>query len=184
MTTIQWIVVVALAILAIAFIASLFLASGRRTEGMRRHYGEEYERVVEQHGKARGEEMLEAPERRVEQLDIHPLPPEQRQTFSEAWNSVQAAFVNDPGKAVGDADRLVHEVMKAEGYPMDKFEERAADISVKYPDVVAKYREAHNIELAREQGKASTEDLRKAMVDYRALFEHLLGARTRERTGA
>ena len=96
------------------------------------------------------------------------------------WRETQARFVDDPGSAVGDADRLVQEVMRERGYPTDDFEQRAADISVDHPYIVDNYRKAHGISLAHERGEASTEDLRQSLVHYRSLFEELLESRDQE----
>lgn len=184
MTTLEWVAIIVFVVLALAFIGWMYSRSRRTTEELHQRYGPEYERAEKEHGKSQAEKMFEARERRVEQLNLQPLSPAQRDQFANEWRTVQATFVNDPGKAVGDADRLLNEIMKTEGYPVENFEERAADISVDHPDVVEKYREAHKIEQEHEQGKASTEDLRKAMVDYQALFESLVGSQTGRRAGA
>lgn len=184
MTTLEWVAVIILAVVVIAVIGWMYTRSRRTPEELHQRYGPEYERVEKEHGKNQAEKMFEARERRVEQLNLQPLSPAQRDQFANEWRSVQATFVSDPGKAVGDADRLLSEVMKTEGYPVENFEERAADISVEHPDVVEKYREAHKIEQEHKQGRASTEDLRKAMVDYKALFESLVGSDAGRRAGA
>ncbi len=114
-------------------------------------------------------------ERRVEQLQIRTLTPEERARFEEDWRNDQARFVDDPAGAVKEADRLIGDLMSTRGYPVSDFEQRAADISVHYPRVVENYRAAHLIRMRHEEGKASTEDLRNAMVHYRALFDELLG---------
>ena len=90
------------------------------------------------------------------------------------WDDVQAAFVDDPPGAVGDADRLVIQVMRERGYPVDDFDQRAADISVDHPNVVEHYRAAHTLHLAQEHGDIGTEAEREAFVHYRALFDKLL----------
>lgn len=184
MTTLEWVVIIVAIVVVIAFVAYMFMRSRRSHEELRQHFGPEYERLAKEHGPNQAEKELEARERRVEQFNIHPLSPTQRDQFANDWRSVQAMFVSDPGKAVGEADQLVGNVMKAEGYPMENFEARAADISVEHPDVVEKYREAHRIEQEHKQGKATTEDLRKAMIDYQALFESLIGSEPSRKAGA
>jgi len=94
--------------------------------------------------------------------------------FSHEWRRTQERFVDDPKAAIGDADRLVQEVMQARGYPMSDFEQRAANVSVDHPEVVQNYRRAHQIAQVNERGEASTEDLRQAVVHYRSLFVELL----------
>jgi hypothetical protein len=102
------------------------------------------------------------------------LSPEDRDRFAGAWQKEQAGFVDDPRAAVANADRLVTEVMKARGYPMGDFEQRAADISVDHSPVVRNYRIAHDIALRDSSGGTSTEELRTALLHYRMLFEDLL----------
>jgi hypothetical protein len=124
-----------------------------------------------------GEAELTDRVKRREELDIHPLAPAAAQRYREEWRDVQARFVDSPGAALTDADRLVTAVMGERGYPMDAFDQRAADISVDHPGVVDDYRSAHAVSLANDEGRASTEDLRRAMVGYRSLFEQMLDTR-------
>lgn len=150
--------------------------SRRRTQRLERRFGPEYARALEEQGDRRSaEKVLTMRERRVEQLEIRTLTPDERSRFEEAWRNDQARFVDDPAGAVKEADRLIGELMSTRGYPVSDFEQRAADISVHYPLVVKNYRAAHAIAVRHEQGQASTEDLRNAMVHYRALFDELLG---------
>jgi hypothetical protein len=107
-------------------------------------------------------------------MEIVALEPAARQRYAEAWRDTQARFVDSPEQAIREADHLVTEVMRERGYPMEDFDQRAADVSVDHPNVVENYRAAHATSLANDQGRASTEDLRQAMVHYRALFVELL----------
>ena len=167
-------VVIVAALIVVAVIAWTALRK-RRSEQLKQRFGPEYDRVVsEQKDPRRGEALLERRERRVERLQIVALPDATRQRYAEQWAAVQRRFVDDPRVAVTEADRLVTEVMNARGYPMGDFDQRAADISVHYPRVVQNYRAAHEISRRHDRGEASTEDLRKAMVHYRSLFEELL----------
>jgi len=172
----QWAitVIVILLIVAVAEAAWIFLQR-RRSDHLRRRFGPEYIRTVEEHGnQVRAESDLERRERRVEKLHIHPLPLRDQERFTEAWRREQARFVDDPKGAVTEADKLVTEVMKIQGYPVSDFEQRVADISVDHAQVVDNYRAANAIARRHERGEATTEDLRKAMVYYRELFNDLL----------
>jgi hypothetical protein len=112
-------------------------------------------------------------EKRVESFRVRDLDPTQRERFSGQWHSLQSRFVDHPKGAVTEADELVSSLMQTRGYPVADFNQRAADISVDHPQVVADYRSAHEIALRLEKGEASTEDLRRAMIHYRSLFEEL-----------
>jgi hypothetical protein len=178
MPTWAWIlIVVAAAILVLALLASMMTARRRRA-GLQDRFGPEYDRTVERTGRRRGAEAeLQERERQRERLNIVPLQPEARDRYAESWRSVQTRFVDDPSGAVGDADRLVTDVMRDRGYPIDDFDRRAADVSVDHPDVVENFRSGHEIYLRSDRGEAGTEDLRQAFVHYRALFEELLETR-------
>jgi hypothetical protein len=168
------IVVVVIAFLVIAVTAYLAMRK-RRSLRLRERFGPEYDRVVRHEGDVRkGEGVLEFREKRRERFELRTLSPVDRSSFEQRWDEVQARFVDDPKGAVTVADSLVMEVMQARGYPVGDFEQRAADISVDHPLVVENYRSAHDIALRHNRGQASTEDLRKAMVHYRTLFQELL----------
>lgn len=166
-------------------IAIIYLVQQSRTRKLRERFGPEYERVVSETGnRTAAEAELVQRQKRVEKLNIRALNPNQRVQFLEGWRDIQARFVDDPSGALAQADRLIGELMAQEGYPMREFEERARDISVDHPAVCENYREGHNIATRNVQGRATTEDLRKAMIHYRTLFEELLGPRefAQERT--
>jgi hypothetical protein len=124
--------------------------------------------------RAEAEAELQARRDRRDQLDIRPLTDQARDRYSTAWREVQNRFVDEPATALRDADVLVIDVMRERGYPMDRFDAMAADISVDHPDVVERFREAHRISAATKDGSADTEAMRQAVVHYRALFEELL----------
>jgi type VI protein secretion system component VasK len=171
---------VALGIVVLVVIAVLAWVAWRRqrTRRLQSRFGPEYDRAVEEREDRRhAEAELTARERRRSQLEIRPLEPSARERYAEAWNRVQADFVDRPVEAVREADRLVTEVMRERGYPMDDFDQRVADVSVDHPHIVDNYRAAHQISLASDRNEASTEDLRKAMVLYRSLFDELLRER-------
>lgn len=167
------------AVVVVALLVAFWIVSQqRRRAHLREQFGPEYERVVSEEGdKARAERVLSEREERVKKLDIRPLPASAREEFVTRWRQVQARFVDDPRGAVGDADGLIGDAMKARGYPVGDFEQRAADISVEHPDVVTDYRAAHGVAMRRE---ASTEELRRAMVHYRSLFEEIVGRNERD----
>ena len=170
----QMIVWVVAAVVVVALLVAFWIVSQqRRRAHLREQFGPEYERVVSQEGdQGRAERVLSEREERVKKLDIRQLPAAAREEFIARWRGVQARFVDDPRGAVRDADALIGEAMQARGYPVGDFEQRAADISVEHPDVVTDYRAAHRVALQRE---ASTEELRRAMVHYRSLFEDVVG---------
>jgi hypothetical protein len=167
---------VMIVVLGIVVLGGLWMWSRtRRSHEIREHFGPEYERTVAEIGDRRqAEEELAARRRRVEKLDIRPLSHDEFDRFSDEWRSVQAHFVDDPNAAITDANRLVTELMATRGYPMGNFDQRAADISVHHPDVVEHYRAAHDALPGWGKRDATTEELRQAMVHYRALFEQLL----------
>ena len=173
----SWIViaVAVVIVVALAMLVARSVSSRKRTERLKNHFGPEYDRTVGESGdQGSAEKELVARERKRQKLDIVVLTPESRAKYAEHWRAVQTAFVDNPSRAVGDADRLVTQVMRERGYPVDDFDQRAADISVDHPNVVEHYRAAHIIHLAQEKGDIGTEAQREAFVHYRALFEKLL----------
>jgi hypothetical protein len=180
-----WIIIAVVAALVIIGAIAAAWARKRRTARLQERFGPEYERTVaEQDKRSKAEQELAERERKREQLDIVPLSAEARAKYSDSWRTVQTRFVDDPAGTVGDADRLVTDVMRERGYPIDDFEQRAADISVDHPEVVENYRTAHTIYVRHGRGDANTEDLRQAFVHYRALFEELLEERVPAGQGA
>ncbi len=173
------IVLAAVAILIIAVLAWLYVRKRRNTTAdLRKKFGPEYDRAVLVHGAGRkAEAKLEDREKRVDKLNIRDLDPIEHERFLKRWESVQSRFVDSPKGAVTEADDLVSSVMKARGYPVSDFDQRAADISVDHPRVVENYRSGHEIALrVLKVGKeeATTEELRTAMIHYRSLFEELV----------
>ncbi len=170
-------------VIAVVIVAASLANSRKRTERLKQHFGSEYDRAVSEGGDQKAaEKELTARERRRDKLDIVALSPSAAMDFASRWQMVQIAFVDDPAGAVGTADRLVTDVMRERGYPVDDFDQRAADISVDHPQIVENYRAAHGIHLAQERGDVGTEQQREAFVHYRALFEKLLESETRTET--
>src|SRR5271167_2696136 len=165
------IVLAAVAILVIAVLGWLYVRKRRNTTAdLRKKFGPEYERAVLVHGSGRkAEAKLEGREKRVEKLNIRDLDPMEHERFLKRWESVQSRFVDSPKGAVAEADDLVSSVMKARGYPVSEFAQRAADISVDHPRVVENYRSAHQIAIRAGKEGSTTEELRTAMIHYRSL---------------
>jgi hypothetical protein len=172
----QWITVAAVLVVALLALAAwLFLQRKRQSDRLQQRFGPEYERTVgELGGRSKAESELKSREQRVEHLTITPLAPAEAARFTQAWNALQARFVDSPKGVVIQADQLVRELMVKRGYPMGDFERRAADISVDHPAVVANYRAAEAIAARDQRGVADTEELRKAVVHYRVLFDEML----------
>jgi hypothetical protein len=169
----MWMIVILGAAVVVAGL--WFVVEKRRRLRLRQRFGPEYERAVHEAGsERRAEAALDARTRRVARLQIRPLSEADAVRFAEAWRVLQTRFVDEPATAIAEADRLVGEVMTARGYPLGDFDQRAADISIDHPHVVANYRAARDIAQRQGRGEASTEDLRQAIIHYRALFEDLL----------
>lgn len=174
-----YIIVAVLVVVAIAII--IVVAQRGKSARLQHRFGPEYERTVRETGdRKEAERELAAREARVRKFHIEELPAGARERYTEEWRTVQSHFVDEPRSALGEADRLVSNVMRDRGYPLEDFDQRAADISPDHPAVVDNYRAAHAIATRTETGEVSTEDMRQAMVHYRTLFDDLLG--TDERT--
>ena len=183
-----WIVIAAVVVIAIVAIVATVARQQRRRAELKDSFGPEYERAVAREGDVRrGESDLMARRERLNKLDIRPLSPSSRDAYTRNWEQTQARFVDDPAGTLGQADALIVAVMQERGYPMDDFEQRAADISVDHPDVVQHYRSAHDVStrvgddrdgsvgsVGSGVSNVSTEDMRQGFVHYRALFAELL----------
>jgi hypothetical protein len=169
-----WAIIIVAAVVVVAIVVWRALAA-KKTRMLQGRFGSEYDRTLDSADSRRAAEAdLEARAERRDELDIRPLAPGARERYLGEWQRVQARFVDDPDGAVREADMLIQQVMSDRGYPMDDFEQRANDISVDHPDVVENYREGHRLTRAAATGDGTTEDLRQAMVHYRALFDDLL----------
>ena len=168
-------VIAAVVLLVLVAVAAWLWSRRQQSKRLEQRFGPEYEHAVHRHGDViKAEADLRAREKRVEKLHIVPLAPADAAHFSQAWRALQARFVDNPQGVLMEADQLVRELMLRRGYPMGDFEHRAADISVHHPAVVEHYRAAQAIALRDRRGEADTEDLRRAVVHYRALFDDLL----------
>lgn len=177
--SLPWIIVTGVLVIALLALAWFFSRRKKQSDRLQQRFGAEYDRTVgELGGRTKAESELKAREARVEHLTITPLAPAEAARFSQAWNALQGRFVDNPKGVVVQADQLVRELMVKRGYPMGDFERRAADISVDHPAVVENYRAAQAIAARDERGDADTEELRKAVVHYRVLFDEMLEVRT------
>src|SRR6204780_4522841 len=176
---IQWIVV-GVVVLAVLALAAWFIAKKKREQSRRlqKHFGSEDCRTVDAlGGRTKFEFDLMARENRVERLVLTPLTLAEAARFTDAWNALQSRFVDNPKGVVVQADQLVRELMLKRGYPMGDFKRRAADISVDHPTIVENYRAAQAIAVRDGRGQADTEELRRAVVHYRVLFDEMLEVR-------
>jgi hypothetical protein len=147
----------------------------RQTGRLQEQFGPEYDRTVDSaESRRKAEAELQAREQRRQELEIRPLTEAARMRYVESWRTTQGQFVDDPGGAVQSADSLIQSVMADRGYPVEDFDQRAADVSVDHPQVVENYREGHRLARESADGDGSTESLRQAMRHYRALFDELV----------
>jgi hypothetical protein len=168
-------IVVVVAVVLVAAALALVLMRRRHSEALRARFGSEYERAVVATGKVgEAERLLDERAKRVAKFNLHPISADEAQRFTNSWKSVQARFVDDPRTAVLEADRLIAEVMRARGYPVDDPDKRIDDLSVEHAQVIEQYRAGRVIVVRHEQGQATTEHLRQAMVHFRAVFEELV----------
>ena len=151
------------------------MTSSRRRTHLKEGFGPEYDRTVsETPSRREAEAELLERQKRHDELELRPLSRETRSRYQREWDAAQARFVDDPDGAIRDADELIQSVMSERGYPVEDFDQRAADLSVEHGDVIHNYRAAHDISRRSIRGEASTEDLRVALQRYRSFFERLL----------
>ena len=167
------IVAIIVVVIVVAAVVAVIAAVNRRHR-LQEKFGPEYDRAVTEHGSRREAEAdLAGRERHVRELDIRPLSPAARSQYLSEWNAVQEQFVDAPQAAVTGAQTLVSAVMEDRGYPTQPYDQTVADLSVEHANTLDHFRAAHDI--SRHAATASTEDLRQAMIHYRALFSELLG---------
>jgi hypothetical protein len=171
-TNILILVIVAMVVLGAL---SLTMASQKKTKQLHGQFKPEYDLTVKTMGGDKQAQVeLNERQKHVDGMEIHPLSITDSERYSTEWAAMQSKFVDAPGQAVMEADRLTIEVLQARGYPVSDFDQRAADISIKYPADVTNYRAAREITVKNEQKLADTEELRQAFIHYRSLFEELL----------
>jgi hypothetical protein len=175
MPTWAWIMIIAAAVLLVVAVAAWVATNAARRRSLQGRFGPEYDRTVSDAPSRReAEAELRERERRRDELEIRALSAGDRRSYLREWERVQADFVDDPGTAVSEADTLIQRVMRDRGYPVEDFEQRAADLSVDHADVLDHYRTGHAIARKHVRDEADTEELRQGLVHYRALFDALL----------
>jgi hypothetical protein len=185
MDTQTLLIIAAALVLAAVAIGGWMYYRSHRSQRLKSRFGPEYDRTVEQlHDRDAAEAELHQRQQRVERYRIVALSASDCSRYRENWKAVQSRFVDDPPGAVDEANELISEVMKKRGYPVSTFEQAAADLSVDYPAVVSNYRAATRIAENNRRRAAKTEELRQALVYYRALFTDLLAAENDERRTA
>jgi hypothetical protein len=175
MDTWIWIVIAVVVVVVVLAAIAMAWSNNRRRHHLQDRFGSEYDRTVDAADHRRDAERdLHDREQRHDELDLRPLSDASRQRYTQQWQEMQSGFVDRPQVAVADADRLITDLMRERGYPVDDFETRSDLVSVDHPDVVENYRTAHGIARRTVDGHTTTEDLRQAVVSYRALFEEML----------
>ena len=185
METWVWIVIAAVAAALVVLVFAISAARRKRQRGhLQERFGPEYDRTVSSEGRRDAERRLSTVEKEHEDLDIRPLTPAARDRYVEEWRQVEARFVDDPENAARSAERVVHRVLEDRGYPTDDdTETKAAHVAADHPDVVERFRHGHAM-LEAENGDQHTENLRKAMIDFRTVFDELVVVEDRPRTTA
>jgi hypothetical protein len=174
MPSFVWVLIALVAVAVVGVVVWQALAR-KRTGRLQEQFGPEYDRTIgKADSKRDAEAELQMREDRRRRLEIRPLAEATRDRYVANWQTVQAQFVDDPSGAVASGDVLIQSVMAERGYPIEDFEQRAADISVDHPQVVENYRQGHLLAQAAADGDGSTEALRRAMRHYRALFDELV----------
>jgi hypothetical protein len=176
------IALIVIALVAIVLVGmAMFMRPQLKGRRLRRRFGPEYDRAVADHpSREAAERALLAREQRHSELNIRPLEPAAREHYRAEWTAIQERFVDDPRAAAAEADRLITSIMTEQGYPDEGYEQRVADLSVGHSRAVHHYRRAHEIGSRAARDGASTEDLRQALVHYRAIFDDVLGTRSGE----
>lgn len=170
-----WFMLGGVLLVALIGIGAWFFFKKKQSHRLQLRFGTEYGRTVtDLRSRTKAESNLKEREKRAERFHIVPLAPAEAARFVQAWKSLQGSFIDNPKGVLLQADQLVRELMLLRGYPMGDFERRAADISVDHPTAVKNYRAAQRIVLRDERGEASTEELREAVVHFRALFNEML----------
>jgi hypothetical protein len=169
-------VVALLIVLAIGWVV-IKQRNRRRTEELRARFGPEYDLALREYGsRAKAEASLLDRVNRVNRMTVHPLADSEREHYFEEWEAIQARFIDHPRGAVTEADEMINSLLRARGYEGGAFDQRAADLSVHYANLVEPYRRANAVVVRAGKNEATTEELRSAMILFRAIVEQLLQA--------
>jgi hypothetical protein len=173
----EWIVL-AVAIGAALILLVAFVSIRRRRGRLSERFGPEYQRAVSSSGRGDAERRLREVEKEHDELDIRSLTPAARERYRDEWHQAEARFVSDPRDAARAAERVVSRMLDERGYPVDRDpDDQAAYVAADYPDVAERFRHGHAM-LESVDGAQGTENLRRAMLDFRAVFEEVMEERT------
>jgi len=168
--------IVLIIVVLVVLVAIVYGVQAARRKKLQSTFGPEYDRAVADTGsRTEAERELRERERRHAGLELTELTPESQAKYAAAWEEVQIQFVDNPTETVTTADDLVTRLITERGYPTRDYDDRLADLSVEHASTLQHYRNAHELSELSKAGEASTEDLRQALVHYRALFADLLG---------
>ncbi|MFD7493590.1 hypothetical protein ACIA74_26870 [Streptomyces sp. NPDC051658] len=176
-------IAIIVAVVVVLLVCALVAWRVARRRHLKEQFGPEYERLVEEkQSRPAAEHELREREQRHDALEIKPLSATDREKYAQGWSQAQERFVDHPDDAVHEADRLVTALMSERGYPTKGYEQQVSDLSVEHGRTLQNYRTAHEVSDRSSRHQATTEELRGAMVHYRALFDELLhnGGRPRE----
>jgi hypothetical protein len=172
----QWIWIAAAVVTALIIIAILAAAARRtRTARLRDTFGSEYDQLANELGRSRAEEELRTRVAEAKTIRTHPLSAAEKERFQVEWKRIESHFVDRPAMAVSEADELIDQILRAEGYPPGDYRRHLAHFSTRHPRLAEHYRAGHAVMIDHEPGKTTTEELRRAMLHFRALLDELLG---------
>ncbi|WP_431969833.1 hypothetical protein [Nocardia sp. bgisy134] len=176
MSTAVWVIIVVIAIVVVAAVVAFLVWPMLRRQRLRRTFGPEYDRTIEEsEDRKAAERELSERERRHAKLRLRELSDDEKRVYTTRWVEVQERFIDDPSGALTEADRLVTTIMSERGYPTENYEQQIADLSVEHAAPLGHYRAAHEIVTRPAESEVSTEDRRTAIVHYRELFQDLVG---------
>jgi hypothetical protein len=160
--------------LVLVAVAILLVVRERRLVTLKRRFGDEYERAVSEYGsEAAAVRELRAREARVRKMRLRSLNQSQRRHVNGEWQKVRMLFIENPLRAVRNANHIVKTILHERGYRDEDFEHRLEDLSVDHASILGHYRAARALTEQEFDPRTATEDLRQAMVHYDAIIEEL-----------